>query len=124
MVHLKHPGGYETYYLHLSSFAPGVHSGVRVDQGQAIGRVGMTGLATGPHLDFRIKRNGAFINPVVARSRQPEGDPIPAARLAAFRESRDQVLARMVSTLSAKATTPAKPPASNAAAAPGQPPRR
>lgn len=124
MVHLKHPGGYETYYLHLSSFAPGVHSGVRVDQGQVIGRVGMTGLATGPHLDFRIKRNGAFINPVVARSRQPEGDPIPAARLAAFRESRDQVLARMVSTLSAKATTPAKPPASNAAAAPGQPPRR
>lgn len=107
MVHLKHPGGYETYYLHLSSFAPGIHPGAHVEQGQVIGRVGMTGLATGPHLDFRIKRNGAFINPVAARSRQPQGEPIAAAQLAAFRTTRDEVLTRLASTLSARAAVPA-----------------
>lgn len=107
MVHLKHSGGYETYYLHLSSFAPGVHAGAHIEQGQVIGRVGMTGLATGPHLDFRIKHNGAFINPVTARSRQPQGEPIVAAQLAAFRTSRDACLTRMASTLSAKAVLPA-----------------
>ena len=111
MVHLKHPGGYETYYLHLSSFAPGVHPGSHVEQGQVIGRVGMTGLATGPHLDFRIKRNGAFINPVAARSRQPQGEPIVAAQLAAFRTARDQVLTHIAATLSASAAASARPAA-------------
>src|SRR6185295_17707949 len=57
-VHLKHQGGFETYYLHLSSYGPGIHAGTQVGQGQLIGRVGMTGSATGPHLDYRLKRNG------------------------------------------------------------------
>jgi murein DD-endopeptidase MepM/ murein hydrolase activator NlpD len=117
MVHLKHPGGYETYYLHLSSYAPGIHAGAHVEQGQVIGRVGMTGLATGPHLDFRLKRNGGFINPVSARSRQPQGEPIVAAQLAAFRTSRDEVLTHMASTLKASAATPAKGDAAPATAA-------
>jgi murein DD-endopeptidase MepM/ murein hydrolase activator NlpD len=54
---------YETYYLHLSRYAKGVRKGTRVTQGQVIGYVGATGYATGPHLDYRVKRNGSFVNP-------------------------------------------------------------
>ena len=61
MVHLRHANGYESEYLHLSSIA--VHAGERVRQGDLIGRVGSTGLATGPHLDYRLRKNGAFVNP-------------------------------------------------------------
>jgi murein DD-endopeptidase MepM/ murein hydrolase activator NlpD len=60
MVHIVHSGGYETMYLHLSRIL--VHVGARVQQGQTIGLVGMTGLATGPHLDFRILQHGVFRN--------------------------------------------------------------
>ncbi len=61
MVKLSHAQGYETMYLHLSRIA--VRQGARVSQGEVIGYVGSTGLATGPHLDFRISRHGNFINP-------------------------------------------------------------
>ena len=54
---------YETYYLHFSRFAKGLREGSRVTQGQVIGFVGATGYATGPHLDYRVKRNGKFVNP-------------------------------------------------------------
>ena len=54
---------YETYYLHLSKYAKGIKNGTRVSQGQIIGYVGATGYATGPHLDYRVKRNGTFVNP-------------------------------------------------------------
>ena len=103
MVHLAHPGGFETYYLHLSAFGPGVRTGARVGQGQLIGRVGMTGSATGPHLDYRLKKNGAFVNPVAVHSRQAPGDPIPAAQLGAFRTSCDALLRRLSHTLLAAA---------------------
>ena len=63
-VLLRHRGGYETYYNHLSSVAPGVRRGVRVSQKQVIGRVGSTGLSTGPHLDYRVSHNGKFVNPL------------------------------------------------------------
>lgn len=62
LVIIKHPNGYETYYGHLSKYGKGIKKGVRVKQGQVIGYVGATGLATGPHLDFRIKKNGTFFN--------------------------------------------------------------
>ena len=62
LVIVKHPNGYETYYGHLSKYGKGIKKGVRVKQGQVIGYVGATGLATGPHLDFRIKKNGTFFN--------------------------------------------------------------
>jgi murein DD-endopeptidase MepM/ murein hydrolase activator NlpD len=102
-VHLLHPGGFETYYLHLSAFGPGIHAGARVGQGQLIGRVGMTGSATGPHLDYRLKRNGAFVNPVAVHSRQAPGDPIPATELGAFKTSCDALLSRLSHTLLAEA---------------------
>jgi murein DD-endopeptidase MepM/ murein hydrolase activator NlpD len=98
-VHLRHPGSFETYYLHLSSFGPGIRAGARVSQGQLIGRVGMTGSATGPHLDYRIKKGGVFVNPVLVHSRQAPGEPIPAARLGAYQVSRDTLLARLSATL-------------------------
>jgi len=60
LVHLQHVNGYETMYMHLSRLL--VRSGQRVEQGQRIGLVGMTGLATGPHLDFRIRQGGAYRN--------------------------------------------------------------
>ena len=62
LVIIKHSNGYETYYGHLSKYGKGVKKGVRVKQGQVIGYVGSTGLSTGPHLDFRIKKNGTFFN--------------------------------------------------------------
>ena len=60
MVHVAHTNGYETYYLHLSRIF--VRAGERVEIGKTIGLVGMTGLATGPHLDFRIAQKGQFRN--------------------------------------------------------------
>lgn len=63
-VTIRHGGGLVTQYGHLSSIAAGLSPGDSVAQGQAIGRVGSTGLATGPHLDFRIQRGGRFVDPV------------------------------------------------------------
>jgi murein DD-endopeptidase MepM/ murein hydrolase activator NlpD len=108
MVHLKHAGGFETFYLHLSAFGPGVRAGTHVAQGQLVGRVGMTGSATGPHLDYRLKRNGTFVNPVAFHSRQAPGEPIPQVQLAAFTTSRDTTLSRLDTTLLAAA--PAQKP--------------
>ncbi len=62
-IHIKHPNGIETMYGHLSKFAKGIRKGVKVKRGQLIGYVGATGLATGPHLDYRIKVHGKFVNP-------------------------------------------------------------
>jgi murein DD-endopeptidase MepM/ murein hydrolase activator NlpD len=103
MVHLRHAGGFETFYLHLSSFGLGVRAGAHVAQGQLVGRVGMTGSATGPHLDYRLKRNGVFVNPVSFHARQAPGEPIAAAQLAAFSAARDQALSRLSVTLLAAA---------------------
>jgi murein DD-endopeptidase MepM/ murein hydrolase activator NlpD len=66
---------YETFYLHLSRFAKGVRKGTRVSQGQIIGYVGATGYATGPHLDYRVKRNGTFVNP--RKLKLPAAAPVP-----------------------------------------------
>lgn len=62
-IQVKHGDAYETCYGHLSGYAPGIKKGARVSQGQVIGYVGSTGLSTGPHLDFRVKYRGSFINP-------------------------------------------------------------
>jgi murein DD-endopeptidase MepM/ murein hydrolase activator NlpD len=95
MVRLRHPSGYETYYLHLSAFGPGVRAGARVGQGQVIGRVGATGLASGPHLDYRLKKNGVFVNPLAEHRKMPPGEPVPASARAAFDKVRDAALARL-----------------------------
>ena len=106
MVRLKHSGGYETYYLHLSAFAPGIRAGARVAQGQLIGRVGSTGLASGPHLDYRLRKNGVFVNPLAEHRKMPPGDPVPASAMAAFKDTRDRALQRLDAAMK-KAATPA-----------------
>lgn len=63
-VHIRHKNAYETMYLHLSRFARGIRKGSRVAGGQVIGYVGATGTATGPHLDYRLKHHGNFVNPL------------------------------------------------------------
>jgi murein DD-endopeptidase MepM/ murein hydrolase activator NlpD len=63
-VRLRHANRYETTYIHLSRFGRGIKVGRKVDQGRVIGYVGATGLATGPHLDFRVFKNGRAINPL------------------------------------------------------------
>ena len=73
-VKIRHNSVYTTAYLHLSRYASGLKVGDRVHQGQVIGYVGMTGPATGPHLDFRVWKNGSPINPLTMES--PSGDPI------------------------------------------------
>jgi murein DD-endopeptidase MepM/ murein hydrolase activator NlpD len=97
-IHLRHGGGFETFYLHLSSFARGVRTGTRVEQGQLIGRVGATGTATGPHLDFRLRKNGVFVDPVRERRRQPPGEPIPESQMETFLAGRDDLLRRIAAT--------------------------
>jgi murein DD-endopeptidase MepM/ murein hydrolase activator NlpD len=88
-VKLRHANGFETLYGHLSRIE--VRAGQRVAQGTCIGRVGRTGLATGPHLDYRMIRNGAFVNPL--RLQSPPADPVPVAERAAFEQARATRLA-------------------------------
>jgi len=73
-VKIKHNSVYTTGYLHLSRFATGLKVGSRVRQGEVIGYVGSTGVSTGPHLDFRVWKNGTPINPLTMES--PPSDPI------------------------------------------------
>ncbi len=80
---IKHSQGYETGYLHLSRFA--VAAGTRVSKGQVIAYSGNTGGSTGPHLDYRIKKNGKYINPL-SMATVSETPPIKAANKAAFEQ--------------------------------------
>ncbi len=100
-IRIRHAGSYETYYLHLSRFAAGIRAGAHVDQDDVIGYVGQTGAATGPHLDYRIRRNGVFVNPVLERQRMPPGEPIPASLMSGFLHDRDLALADLARRLSA-----------------------
>lgn len=99
MVHLKHASGVETYYLHLSAFGKGIRTGAHVEQGQTIGRVGATGAATGPHLDYRLKKSGVFVNPLAVHARQAPGEPISQRELAAFTAARDDLASRLRAAL-------------------------
>jgi murein DD-endopeptidase MepM/ murein hydrolase activator NlpD len=107
MVRIQHSGGFETYYLHLSRRY--VRRGQRVEQGQRIGAVGSTGLATGPHLDFRIRRNGRFID--FQRLELPRERRVAAARTAEFAAARDGYRAQMAGGASETAVASAAEPA-------------
>ena len=74
LVKIKHQNGYVSSYAHLSRYADGLRVGDRVEQKQVIGYVGQTGLATGPHVCFRIQRNGKYVDPLGLR--MPAGAPI------------------------------------------------
>ena len=104
MVHLRHANGFETEYLHLSVIA--VRAGARVRQGELVGRVGSSGLATGPHLDYRLKKNGAFINPITAHRAMPAADPIPLLQMVAFEALRDRAMAALATSAVARVANP------------------
>jgi murein DD-endopeptidase MepM/ murein hydrolase activator NlpD len=94
-IKLRHSNDYKTYYLHLSRFAKGVAPGARVRQGQVIGYVGMTGYATGPHLDYRVMKGNTFVNP--RKISLPPAKPVTGANMASFIDIRDRHLARLSS---------------------------
>lgn len=98
-VRIRHAGGYESYYLHLSRFAKGVRGGTRVSQNDVVGYVGATGTATGPHLDYRLRKNGVFVNPISEHRKLPPGEPIAAAHLPEFRRTVASIQERMATAL-------------------------
>lgn len=105
LVALRHSSDYESMYLHLSSIA--VKVGQRVSQGDVIGRVGSSGLSTGPHLDYRLRKKGTYVDPIAEHRRMPPGDPIPAALLTAYQSQRDKVLVLLPVAATGSALVPA-----------------
>ena len=97
MVRIKHPGGYETYYGHLSKIPRNIRKGRKVSQDDLIGYVGSTGLATGPHLDYRIKYNGKFVNPL--KIKLPRGKSIPQNLMADFKQTINRFETRLASLI-------------------------
>jgi murein DD-endopeptidase MepM/ murein hydrolase activator NlpD len=94
LIEIRHANGFSSRYGHLRAFARGIHAGRRVDVGETIGYVGMTGLATGPHLHFEFLVRGTQRNPRVAL-RNVGGEPIPNALLASFDSLRDRTVGAM-----------------------------
>ena len=90
---IKHAGNLQTGYLHLKSFAKGIKVGTKVSQGQLIGYVGSTGTSTGPHLDYRIWKNGTPIDPL--KVPQEPAEPIAEAHKERFEALRDRVVAEL-----------------------------
>jgi murein DD-endopeptidase MepM/ murein hydrolase activator NlpD len=89
LVKVRHGNGYVSYYGHLSRFAD-VRVGDQVGQKQVLGFVGCTGLCAGPHLDFRFKHYGKYVNPALVQT--PPGDPISGGDLDRFAKIRERLL--------------------------------
>jgi murein DD-endopeptidase MepM/ murein hydrolase activator NlpD len=108
VVRLRHSNGYETLYGHLSRID--VRVGQRLTQSTVLGGVGMTGLATGPHLDYRMIKSGVFVNPLTLQS--PPADPIAADEVVAFQAARASQIALLdpAPVTTAMALAPAAPP--------------
>lgn len=92
-VIIQHGSSYSTLYAHLSNFARGVRTGSRVKQGQTIGYVGSSGLATGPHLHYEFRVNGVHRNPLTVKL--PDVQPLPSEHLADFRVHARQMIASL-----------------------------
>jgi murein DD-endopeptidase MepM/ murein hydrolase activator NlpD len=90
-VVLRHMNGYKTYYGHLSRYGLGIKKGQRVKQKQIIAYVGTTGLSTGPHLDYRLSKDGQFQNPL--KKTFPPGPPIPKEEMEKFRKKKEEIVA-------------------------------
>lgn len=104
MVRIRHAGGYQTAYLHLSAFGAGIRPGARVSQEQVIGRVGSSGTATGPHLDYRIQKDGRWVDPIAELKRMPKGEPLLGGQLPAFYKLRDEVMTQLSEKLASTAS--------------------
>ena len=84
LIAIRHNSRYTTSYGHLYRYASKLKVGSNVKQGQVIGYVGASGLATGPHLDFRMKKDGRFVNPL--KNRLPAARPVPKNYLADYKQ--------------------------------------
>lgn len=93
LVRVRHANGYETTYIHLNKFAKGLKVGKRLKQGELVGYVGSTGIATGPHLDFRMFKNGRPINPATVKS--TTADPVSKKNLVAFQAEAVRLLSEL-----------------------------
>lgn len=93
-IRVRHSSRIDTCYLHLSRFAKGLKKGSKVTQGDVIGYVGMTGLATGPHLDYRVSENGKWLDPLKLKSITP--DPLHGQSLRTFRANVARLQPRLV----------------------------
>lgn len=93
LVVLRHAGDKTTAYGHLSGFAAGTRKGARVAQGDIIGYVGATGMATGPHLHYEFRVAGTHRNPLTVAL--PSATPLPAAQLPSFRTHAEELLAQI-----------------------------
>jgi murein DD-endopeptidase MepM/ murein hydrolase activator NlpD len=93
LVQIRHPNGFVTSYGHLSRFAKGMKRGKKVGQKDLIGYVGSTGCSTGPHLDYRVKANGRYVNPL--KMIVPSAKPVGKEYLADFKIQRDNLLYAM-----------------------------
>jgi murein DD-endopeptidase MepM/ murein hydrolase activator NlpD len=105
MIRIRHANGYESLYLHLSRMF--VRVGQQVTQGERIGLVGATGMVTGPHLDFRLRRNGAYVN--FERFRPPRATRLTGQQMAAFTADRDRFAALLNSAPAAVVGATAQP---------------
>lgn len=93
VIILQHGQGITTLYGHMNAFARGMRAGTRIRQGQVIGYVGSTGLASGPHCHYEFRINGVHKNPVTVAL--PKADPVPAKERAAFKKQAQAVLAKL-----------------------------
>ncbi len=89
-VKIRHNSIYSTQYLHMSRIAKGIRPGATVKQGELIGYVGSTGLATGPHLCYRLWKNGVQINPL--KEKMPPSHPVKEENLNAFNKKKEIIL--------------------------------
>ncbi|MBT6965590.1 MAG: peptidoglycan DD-metalloendopeptidase family protein [Flavobacteriales bacterium] len=94
-VKVKHTGIYTTQYLHMSKIKPGIRKGVYVKQGETIGYVGSTGLATGPHVCYRFWKNGKQVDPY--QQDLPPGDPIKEENEADYMIVKDSLMQILLS---------------------------
>jgi murein DD-endopeptidase MepM/ murein hydrolase activator NlpD len=92
-VKIRHNSTYTTQYLHMSRIAPGVRAGTRVTQGQTIGYVGSTGLATGPHLCYRFWKNGVQVDALAVDL--PPSEPIKKENLEAFELTKREIMDKL-----------------------------
>ncbi|MDR3073328.1 MAG: peptidoglycan DD-metalloendopeptidase family protein [Deltaproteobacteria bacterium] len=95
-IALRHSNNFETMYMHLSGFAKGLEVNKKVRQGEVVGFVGSTGYATGPHLDFRMKKDGQYVNPLKLVS--PRTEPVTSRDLPEFRKLVDEMREKLGQT--------------------------
>ena len=108
LVSITHPNGYRSSYAHLSAIGKGIRQGAKVEQRQVIGRVGATGLATGPHLHFGLWRAGTFVNPMTVE-RVPDR-AVPSEQRAAYQRHARPLLTRLDALLAAALADGVWPP--------------